>query len=87
MSTQIAVKLPTQVLDQIDRLVAEGAFASRSQAVRTALHRMLGEMASAQIDHGFADGFRRHPETREELAEAERLAVEAIEAEPWERWW
>jgi len=29
----------------------------------------------------------RSPETREEVAEAIRLAADAISEEPWERWW
>jgi hypothetical protein len=35
----------------------------------------------------FASGFRRLPDDGAELAEATRLAIEAIEDEPWERWW
>lgn len=29
----------------------------------------------------------RQPEIEAELAEAQRLAVDVIDEEPWERWW
>jgi hypothetical protein len=39
------------------------------------------------VDKRFGDAMARHPETDEEIAEATRLAVDAIHDEPWERWW
>jgi Arc/MetJ-type ribon-helix-helix transcriptional regulator len=87
MTIQIAVKLPDEVVDAIDRLVADGRFASRSDAVRRGLDRVVRDAHADRIDQAFADGFRRHPERPEELADAERLAIESIEDEPWERWW
>ena len=67
--------------------MAEGTFRSRSHAVRAALDGMLRDLTAEQIDRGFSEGFSRYPETPSELAEAERLAIEAIEEEPWEPWW
>lgn len=39
MSKQIAVRLPDQLVDQIDALIAEGAVASRASLVERALER------------------------------------------------
>lgn len=87
MTIQIAVKLPNGMVDAIDRLIAEGRFTSRSQAVRSALDVLVDHHRSRDIDAAFSEGFGRHPESAEDMADATRLAVEAIEDEPWERWW
>ena len=87
MTTQIAVKLPDEVVHAIDHLVTTGRFASRSDAVRRGLDHVVREANAERIDRAFADGFARFPEHPEELADAERLAIESIEDEPWEKWW
>lgn len=87
MTTQIAVKLPDEVVAAIDRLVSEGAFRSRSAAVRRALDDLVAASERTTVDQAFARGFRATPDTEEELADATRLAVEAINDEPWEKWW
>lgn len=40
-----------------------------------------------ELDQRYRDAIERRPESEEEMAEAARLAVEAIHDEPWERWW
>lgn len=87
MTTQIAVKLPDDVVAAIDRLVDGGRFPSRSAAVRRALDDLVAAAERTAIDQAFARGFRAIPETDDELADATRLAVEAINDEPWEKWW
>lgn len=86
MTTQLAVKLSDELVSRIDRLVHDGRFASRSHAVRAGLDQVVGDAERKRIDAAFADGFARHPDD-DALAEAEALAVDAIEEEPWERWW
>ena len=68
-------------------LVEGGEFASRSDAVRHGLESLVRQQERRQIDQAFAEGFRRHPDRDDELADAERLALDAIDDEPWERWW
>jgi Arc/MetJ-type ribon-helix-helix transcriptional regulator len=85
--TQIAVKIPDQLLDTVDHLVGEGRFDSRSHAVRAGLEALVRLDREKRTDLAFARGFERHPERPEELADAARLAVDAINDEPWEPWW
>lgn len=87
MTIQIAVKLPDEIVHAVDRMVAGGAFPSRSQAVRGALEAMVRAHERQRIDDAFVEGFASRPESDEELADATRLAIEAIEDEPWVRWW
>jgi len=87
MTRQIAVKLPDDLVDEIDRLVEGGAFASRSQAIRSGLEAMVAGRRREAIDRRYEDAMTRLPETSGELREATDLAVNAINDEPWERWW
>jgi len=85
MTIQIAVTLPDELVRELDRLVDGGAFASRSQAVRSGLEALVAGRAA--VDRRYEEAMTRFPETDEEIAEATRLAVESIDEEPWERWW
>jgi Arc/MetJ-type ribon-helix-helix transcriptional regulator len=87
MTTQIAVKLPDELVARLDELVRRGRFPSRSTGVRRALEALLVGEERRRIDAAFTEGFRRIPDDGPELAEATRLALEAIAEEPWERWW
>lgn len=87
MTTQIAVKLPDEVVTKIDALVTQGAFPSRSAAVRRGLEAIVAAHESRAIDRAYEEGFRRQPETDAEIRQAARLAIESIEDEPWEKWW
>lgn len=87
MTIQIAVKLEDDAVAKLDRLVADGSFASRSQAVRTAVEALVRNCERRRIDAAFTEGFRLHPESDDEMDEARRRAIASIEEEPWERWW
>lgn len=87
MTVQVAVKLPDQLANELDQLVVDGAFASRSQALRAGLEGMLATREDERVRERYREAFARHPESAGELAEARRLARDAIEEEPWEPWW
>ena len=85
--TQIAVKLPDALVRELDELVAQGLFPSRSSAVRRAVEAIVATQRRDALERAYAEGYRRTPESESELAEAERLAKQAIADEPWEKWW
>lgn len=85
--TQIAVKLPDELVRDLDELVAKGHFASRSSAVRRAVELVVSGQRRQALAEGYASGYGRIPESESELAEASRLARQAIDDEPWEKWW
>lgn len=87
MTVQVAVKLPDELAAELDRLVQSGAFGSRSQALRAGLEEVIATREREQLRKRYREAMARHPETSQEMADARRLAAEAIEEEPWERWW
>lgn len=87
MTRQIAVKLPDGLVDEIDRLVEQGSFNSRSQAIRSGLEAMVAGRRREEIDRRYRDAAARRPERKEDIAEAAELGINAINEEPWERWW
>lgn len=87
MTVQLAVKLPDELVRELDRLVEHGAFDNRSQAIRTGLEALVADWRRQELDRRYREGMARAPETEEELDEAIRSAVDAIREEPWDRWW
>lgn len=87
MTIQIAIKLPDEMVGELDELVEGGAFESRSQAVRAGVEAVVADRRRKQLEQRYRDALARMPETEAELAEAGRLAADAIADEPWERWW
>jgi Arc/MetJ-type ribon-helix-helix transcriptional regulator len=87
MTIQIAVKLPDDLVGQIDRLVERGAFDSRSQAVRTGLEAIVADRRRQELDDRYRAAFSRWPETPAEADDATRLAIDSINEELWEPWW
>lgn len=84
MTVQVAIRLPDALVQEVDRLVQDGTFESRSQAIRSGLEAIIAGRRRQELDRRYAEGL---PETDDELAEATRLAIESIHDEPWERWW
>jgi Arc/MetJ-type ribon-helix-helix transcriptional regulator len=85
--TQIAVKLPDGLVRELDELVAQGLYPSRSSAVRRAVEMIVSGQRRNALEEAYVNGYRQTPESESELAEAKRLATQAIEDEPWEKWW
>ena len=85
--TQIAVKLPDALVRELDHLVAQGVFPNRSSAVRRAVEGIVARQRREVLERSYAEGYLRLPESDGELAEARRLAEQAIDDEPWDKWW
>jgi len=79
MSEQIAVRLPDELAASLDALVApRGRFVTKADADREE-RRRTGE--------AIAEGYRRIPQTAEEVAGVWEESIRSIEEEPWEKWW
>ena len=65
-TTQVQVRIPQELLEELDKWIEEGRFSSRSEAVKTIVTlyterertRKFYQMLSLE-----SDGARKHPET------------------------
>jgi len=83
MSEQIAVRLPERLLEALDGLVTNGRYRSRADAVRGAVERLVDSERRGAIGSAIAGGYRRQPQTDDEVAAAEAAALRSIREEPW----
>jgi Arc/MetJ-type ribon-helix-helix transcriptional regulator len=79
MTQQIPVRIPDEKAAALDQLVAQGRFASRSDALRAGLDRLLADEREREIEAAYARAQERHPE--DEAAAAAGLASFAAWAE------
>lgn len=80
---QIAVRLPEDLLAEVDRLIGEGVVESRAQAVRTGLLSLVESERRARTDRLIVEGYSRIPPGPAETAAAEAGLRAAIAEEPW----
>jgi mRNA interferase MazF len=91
---QIAVRLPRQLLEQVDQLVACGVYESRAAAVRAGLEAVAESERRRRIDRAVIEGYRRDPARDAEREAAVGSMRDAIVEEPvvseprrGEVWW
>ena len=87
MSTQIAIRLTNEELEDLDWVVMHCTYDSRAEALRTALAELTDRLRREEIGRQIVEGYRRIPPTDEEMAWAEANAHRSIAEEPWEKWW
>lgn len=80
---QIAVRLPHELLAQVDDLVARGIYESRAAAVRAGLEAVAEAERRRQIDAAVVEGYRRTPAREGEREAAIASLRAAIREEPW----
>ena len=80
---QLITRVDDELIAQVDAIVASGEAESRSDAVRRALAAMIDQRRRRLIGEAIADGYRRVPETDEELRWAEENARSVVAEEPW----
>jgi Arc/MetJ-type ribon-helix-helix transcriptional regulator len=80
---QIAVRLPEELLAEVDKLVAQGAYKSRAAAVRAGLEAVTESQRRRQIDRAVITGYQRTPAGDADHESAVASLREAIVDEPW----
>ncbi len=63
----LAVRLPEETIDGLDRLVAEGWYVTRSACIKDALEQLLAVFERKRIDDAILAGYERVPLTDDEL--------------------
>jgi Arc/MetJ-type ribon-helix-helix transcriptional regulator len=82
MSKMITVRMSEDRVAAIDELVAAGR-ASRAAVIVEAIDRLVADLERERIDREIVEGYKRVPETDEELRWAELSTIESIREEPW----
>ena len=62
MTIQVPVRLTEEDVAALDKAVAEGRYASRSDALRAGLARVLREEREREIDEAYRRGYGTHPQ-------------------------
>jgi Arc/MetJ-type ribon-helix-helix transcriptional regulator len=79
----ITVRMSEERRRRLDALVESGRFASRAQALTSAVDLLLAEEERHAIDKAIVEGYRRIPPTAEEDIWAEWSTYESLREEPW----
>jgi Arc/MetJ-type ribon-helix-helix transcriptional regulator len=80
---QLVARLDDQLMAEVDRLVAEGVVASRSDAVRIGLTRLVDQQQRQRVGAAIVDAYRLQPQTDEELAGLDQATRSLVDEEPW----
>lgn len=69
MSTQLAIRLPDDLLRDLDWVVIRLRYDSRTEAMRDALVRLIDQERRRKIDEDYVEAYTRMPQTEEEMAD------------------
>ncbi len=83
MTVQLVTRVPDDVIAAVDRLVQEGVFESRSEAVRVGLAAVVEQRRREATGRAIVDGYRRIPQQDDELVWADAASAAMIAEEPW----
>jgi Arc/MetJ-type ribon-helix-helix transcriptional regulator len=80
---QLVTRLDEQLMAEVDALVADGVVASRSEAVRLGLERLVDQHRRQRVGAAIVEAYRRQPQTDDELAGLDEATRALINEEPW----
>lgn len=69
--------------EAVDALVAAGVVASRSEAVRLGLERLVDARRRREVGRRIVEAYRRSPQSEAELAWSQDATRRMIAEEPW----
>jgi len=83
MSIQIAIRIPDELAEQLDELVASGRFDTKADAVRAALEALIDAERRADVGRRIVEGYRNVPQDDVDVTAAAEAATRSIDEEPW----
>lgn len=81
--TQLVTRVDDDLVAEVDALVVAGVAANRSEVVRLGLTRLVEHHRRRVIGEAIVDGYRRLPQTADELAGLDEATRSMIHEEPW----
>jgi Arc/MetJ-type ribon-helix-helix transcriptional regulator len=80
---QLVTRVDDDLAAAVDELVAAGVVASRSEAVRLGLERLVERYRRGQVGARIVEGYQRIPQSDAEVGWADESSVRMIADEPW----
>ena len=80
---QLVTRVDDDLARAVDELVASGAVASRSEAVRVALEQLVDRHRRRILGEQIAAGYAAVPQREGEVGWADEASVRMIADEPW----
>jgi Arc/MetJ-type ribon-helix-helix transcriptional regulator len=80
---QLVARLDDRLMAEVDTLVAEGVVASRSEAVRLGLERLVDQHQRRRVGAAIVEAYQRQPQTDDELAGLDEATRALVNEEPW----
>jgi len=81
--TQLVARIDDELLAGIDSMIGDGEVSSRSEAVRKGLRVLLDMHRRKRIADAIVEGYRRQPQTEDEIGWSDDMTVAMINEEPW----
>ena len=82
-TVKIGISLPRELLDAADR-ECRSRGESRSEFFRHAVESALRAESERVAVERYIEGYRRHPESEQEVAESTAISRSALSGEPWD---
>ncbi len=82
-TTKIAISLPEEVLDAVERERVESG-ESRSAFFRRAVEALLRQQQEQELSEQYVRAYQKLPESTEEVEAARRAASNILAQEPWQ---
>ncbi|MFT7648593.1 MAG: Arc/MetJ-type ribon-helix-helix transcriptional regulator [Candidatus Poriferisodalaceae bacterium] len=79
----VSFRSSAELLQQLDELVSEGVFGSRSEGLVAGLEMVIDRERRRAVGAAIERGYREHPLSDTELQQAEANARALVAAEPW----
>jgi len=80
---QLVTRVEDELAAAVDQLVEAGIVASRSEAVRLGLERLVDRFRRDEIGAQISRGYRDQPQSDAEIGWADESSVRMIAEEPW----
>ena len=79
---QFVTRLEDGLADRVDTLVAAGVLASRSEAVRIGIEKLVNQLERERIGRQIVEAYQRMPQTEEEREGADEDFEQMLAEEP-----
>jgi Arc/MetJ-type ribon-helix-helix transcriptional regulator len=80
---QLVTRIDDDLAIELDHLVDEGVFESRSAAVRAGLRALIDQQRRRRDAAAIVQAYTDRPQTDDELGWADAAAIRMIADEPW----